>query len=401
MAIDYVKILIQDPDIQHLLDTLEFNSIVSEKTGELSEKKVAVYHFCKIYIFDSGVVLFTGSIHKLYNSLKGIIAPNCDVCKYKGFNGNIFTLKDILYVRGHLAKLFKCQPPKMIFQNIEFGINTNPDFDPQLFIKGLLYHHGKEFEFRYDKYYAQVVHSRYFLKIYNKSNQYGMSKHTLRIETKHLKEVDFQETGIKTFADINSNALNKALERLIERFDNVVYYDRTIVKTNLTKRQQLVLNNYSNITYWFDDLKANKRDKHKKKLKSFIQNNSKNLHEQIRKDLVQKGVIINRKSENLKRVIINSSNIGLINTPKQPRICPITNLDISMQKRGSNLLSNTGLRYYEKKEPETFKRIAAALLTGRYNEFEKSIYSKISKQIRNRYYNNLSIFFNDQVNLFN
>ena len=400
MAIDYVKILIQNPDIQHLIDTLDFNSIVSEKTGELSEKKIAEYNFCKITIFDSGIVLFTGSIHKLYNSLKGIKAPNHKVSKLKGFNGNIFTLNNILEVRTHLTKLLGCQPQQMIFQNIEFGINTEPNFDPQLFIKGLLYHHGKEFEFRYDKYYAQVVHTRYLLKIYNKSNQYSISNHTLRIETKHLKEIDFQDAEIKTFEDINHNTLNKALELLIRRFDEVVYYDRTIVETNLSKRQKLLLNKYSNITFWFDTLKANKRDKHKKKLKSFIQNNSKNLHDQLKKDLIQKGVIINSKSENLKRVIINSSSIGLINTPKQQRICPITNLDISMQKRGSNLLSNTGLKYYEKKEPETFKRIAAALLTGRYNEFEKSIYDKISKQIRNRYYNNLSDFFNNQLNLF-
>ncbi|WP_282142620.1 hypothetical protein [Cellulophaga baltica] len=401
MAIDYVKILIENPDIQHLLDVLDFNSTLSEKTGELSEKKIAEYHFCKITIFNSGLVLFTGSIHKLYNSLKGVKAPNYKASNYKGFNGNIFTLANILEVRWHLTKLFRCQPKQMLFQNIEFGINIEPNFDPQLFIKGLLYHHGKEFEFRYNKYYAQVVHSRYLVKIYNKSNQYSMRNYTLRIETKHLKEIDFKETGIKTFENINSKTLNRALKLLIKRFDEVVYYDRTIVKVNLSNKQKLLLNNYSNITYWFDDLKANKRDTHKKKLKSFIQDNSKNLHEQIRSNLAQKGVIINRKSKNLKRVIINSSSIGLINTPKKPRICPISNLDISMQKRSSKLLSNTGLKYYEKQHPKTFKLISDVFLTGRYNKYENDVYSRISKQIRNKYYGCSFSINNNQQNLFN
>jgi len=142
----------------------------------------------------------------------------------KWYNGNQFTFANIIEVRRQLEELFDCEPQQMQFQNIEFGINTEPNINPQLFIKGLLFQRGKKFEFRFNDYYAQVEHQRYVLKIYNKSNQYGIDTDTLRIETKELKAIDFSRTGIKTFADVNCQTLDNVKEFLLKRFDEVVYY---------------------------------------------------------------------------------------------------------------------------------------------------------------------------------
>lgn len=311
--IDYVKILINNPNIDKIKNNslFDFRVEVSEKNGDCSSKTVAVYHFCNIIIYDTGIVLFTGSIHKLFNSLKGIKAPNYNSNNYKGYNGNMFTLENILEVREHMCELLFCEPHQMTFQNIELGINTNPIFQPKDFIKGLLYHTGKPFEHKYNRNYGQVEHNRYFLKIYNKSNQYFMENHTLRIEIKCRKSIEFVCTGITTFADVNTSTLNKALELLIRRFDEVVYYDKTISKKGLSRPQIKNLNNYSNLTYWIDTLKPNKRDEHKKRLKEFIIHNSNNLHLQLRNDLIKKGVMINRPPKNKKRVMFNSSSIEL------------------------------------------------------------------------------------------
>jgi hypothetical protein len=311
--IDYVKTLVKNPNIDRIKNhaLLDFRVEVSEKNGDCTPKTVATYHFCKITIYDTGIVLFTGSIHKLFNSLKGIKAPIYNPNKYKGYNGNLFTLENILEVRLHLCELLYCEPHQMIFQNIEFGINTTTLFCPRLFITGLLYHTGKPFEFRYNRNYGQVEHNNYRIKIYNKSKQYGMEKHTLRIEVGCKKAIDFKNTGIVTFADINTSTLNKALELLIKRFDEVIYYDKTIRKKELSKPQQKNLIRYSNITYWLDILKPNKRDEHKKRLKYFITNHSSNLHQQLTNDLLKKGVIINRPPKNKKRVMFNNSNIEL------------------------------------------------------------------------------------------
>ena len=314
-----MKILFKNIDVNHLynLPFLDFEMVVNSKTGEISTKKKANYHFCKIVIYESGVVLFTGSIHKLYNSLKGIKAPNYRENEtYKGFNGNQFTIDNIYEVRKHLENLFNCTSKQMIFQNIEFGINTTPFFNPQLFLKGLLFHNGKLFEYKYNEHFSQVKHQRYLLKIYNKSNQYQMSENTLRVELKILKTEFLKQVRIRTFEDVTVSTLNNAKELLLKVFDEVVYYDYTIVKKNLTERQKRSLKLYSNPRYWIYDLKPRYRDRPKKKLKDFIQKYSKNLQEEIRQNIIEKCVIINRLSEYSKCVIINRSNIELNVTHK-------------------------------------------------------------------------------------
>ena len=122
---DYTKIKLIDIDIERLfsLPCLEFKTIYNLKTYELSRKHVAKYHHCKITIYDTGSVYFSGSIHKLYNSLNDIKAPNYKIDKsYKGYNGNQFKLVNTLEVRTHLTKLFNCEPHQMLFKNIEFSI---------------------------------------------------------------------------------------------------------------------------------------------------------------------------------------------------------------------------------------------------------------------------------------
>jgi hypothetical protein len=392
--IDYVKILFQNIDISRLynLPFLDFTTDVNLKTGEPSIKKTAVYHYCKIIIYDSGVVLFTGSIHKLYNSLQGIKAPNYKAQKqYKGFNGNQFTINNIIEVRNHLEVLFNCGANQMIFQNIEFGINTTPDFNPQLFIKGLLFHHGNLFEYKYKEHFAQVMHQQYLLKIYNKSNQYGIDNHTLRIELKIIKTEFLKQTKIITFEDVTINTLNNAKELLLKSFEEVVYYDYTIKKKRLTRNKKQSLVNYSNPRYWLHILKPQYRDRHKKRLLEITRNNSDNLKAKIKEDIIQKCVIINRLSKGAKCVIINSSYIGLNVTQKNQqktlKKCLVTGLNISMQK-DSLLLSHTGIKYYNKTDTKVYNEIKRKYLSTKWVDADiETQIKELAHNIRNTYNN--------------
>ena len=409
--IDYVKILLKDIDVNSVfrIPILDFKTELSEKTGEISTKKIAEYHFCKVIIYDSGLVLFTGSIHKLWNSLNKINAPNIkEVKQYNGFNGNHFTIKDIIEVREHLEKLFNCSSEQMIFQNIEFGINTTPVFNPQLFLKGLLYHNGKPFEFRHKEHFAQAIHQRYYFKIYNKSNQYGISEYTLRVELKVVKTEDIRHIEIKTFEDINTSTLHKANELLLKRFNEVVYYDNTIVKDSLTERQKQTLDRYSNPRYWIDNLTKQNRLHHKNKLKKIILKYSANLQQQINQNINQKLLLINCKikpkkkentlpinhlSESTNTLLINHSSIGLNSTitttenipRKESHKCKVTGADISMQKVGSILLSHTGLKYYYKNDINEFNRIKNKYLSKKWidADFETQI-KELAHNIRNK-----------------
>ena len=294
--IDYAKILFLNINIQRLLhlDCLDFRREISQETGLSANKKVAKFHHCKIVIYDSGKVLFIGSIHKMYNSIKGIKAPNHNTKNDKGYNGNQFSFNNTIETINYLKELFDCEPKQMLIRSIEFGVNTQPYFNPKLFIKGLLFHKGVEFEYRFKRNFAQAVHQQFIVKIYNKSNQYNMLNNTLRIEIKYLKMQELNKLGIKTLADINIKTLNDVKLLLLKRFDEVIYYDYTINKKKLSNLQKKALLKYSNSHYWIEELEPNRRNRPKSKLKEIIINHSENLHQKLRNEIVEKCVINNQ-----------------------------------------------------------------------------------------------------------
>ena len=295
--VDYIKLHLKDIDIERLgnLPYLEFIRGVSERTGELLDKKEAHYHCCKITVYDTGTIVFSGSLHKLYNSLKNLNPLNFN--NSKGFNGNQFTLKDLFVVKTHLMNLFDCKPDQMQIKSIEIGINTEPEFDPALFIKGLLFHKNKMFEYRFNGNFARVRHQHFDLKIYNKSLQYLMKTFTLRFELKFNKMLEMKSIGFHTIEDINQKNLMEAFALLLKRFSEVVYYDKTICNLGLKKPQIKSLYRYSNPRYWIDELKPNHRHRHKENLNQIILGNSQNLHRKLRTEMIKKCSIITQLSE--------------------------------------------------------------------------------------------------------
>ncbi|WNH10494.1 hypothetical protein [Thalassobellus suaedae] len=297
--VDYIKMLLVNIDIERLknLPCLDFITGVSEQTGELLNKKEADYHQCKITVYDTGIIIFSGSIHKLYNSLKSKVAPNHTSKNIKGFNGNQFNLKNLIEMQNHLTNLFDCKPQQMEIRSIEIGVNAEPQLAPSLFIKGLLYHKNKMFEYRFNRNFAKVDHQHFDLKIYNKSKQYNMKTDTLRIELKFNKMRELKSIGIVTLADINQITLKEAFKLFLKRFDEIIYYDKTIYLEGLTKSQIASLERYSNPRYWIDELKPNHRHRHKENLNKIILKNSKNLHQIIRTEIIKKCSIITQLSE--------------------------------------------------------------------------------------------------------
>ena len=342
--IDYAKIYLLNITIPKLLQSsvLDFKSEISKTTGEIDERVlVAEYRFCKITIktiqteneLNRTHVIFTGSIHKMWNSLNGIVAPNYNPNKpYNGFNGNQFTISNILEMRKHLESLFDCNASQMVFQNIELGVNTTIPFNPKLFLKGLLYHKNQLFEYSHSGNNSQVIHQWFILKIYNKSHQYKMTGDVLRVEIKIMKMIALEHLGINTFADINPNTLQKAETLLLKRFDEVMHYDYTIDKNKVSKLKLEQLKSYSNPRFWIEDLKPNHRDRHKKNLKAITLQFSGNLHQQIRNDILQKCVTINQQTQNLNCVTINRLSIRVNTIPKPNKKAIKNNQNFEVKK---------------------------------------------------------------------
>lgn len=432
---DYVKMYLINIDTERLLNlsVLDFKSEISKSSGDINETVfIAKYNHCEITIKKNNKedntngmlvnphVLFTGSIHKMWNEFNRIKAPKYKEEKvYKGFNGNQFTIHGIIEVRKHLENLFDCNSNQMIFQNIEFGVNTTPKFSPSQYLKGLLYHKNIPFEFSHFGNYAQAKHQFFIFKIYNKSYQYKMSYSVLRVELKITKMEELKDLGIKRFSDINENTLNKAKSLLLKRFDEVMHYDYTIQKNKLSKNKLLKIKDYSNPRYWIQDLKPIHRDRHKKSLREITLNCSDNIHQQIRDDIIKKCVMNNRLSKNSKCVIINHSNIQANITQKQTNkktenifkinevkkgFCKVTGLNISMQKDNSILLSHTGLRYYFENDKEAFERIKKKHLSKVWHASDlKTQIKELAHNIRNKKSNQgikqIRIYRYEQINL--
>jgi len=203
-----------------------------------------------------------------------------------------------------------------------------------------------------------------------------MTLNTLRFEMK-VTRMEFQKkgVGIKTMDDLDKQHLNRAFLFLEKQLEKVLYYDNTIRIGELSPGEKIKCKDYSNPRYW-KKLQSHLRHRPKTKLSALIDNYSDN----------HKAELLSQLKQNC--IKFDHSSIGSNTILKHMKICPVTGLDISMQKSDSKLLSNTGLKYYEKVEPKTFDRLSYALLTGRQNKYENDIYSQISKQIRNRYYDN-------------
>lgn len=418
--IDYTKIYLIRVDYRVLMESpyLEFKSDVSTKTGKINENCfVANYLFCTITIkinkkengSDITHITFTGSIHKLWNELNGIKSPNYNPEKaYSGYNGNDFTIYDIFKVREHLETVLGCKSNQMIFQNIELGVNLTPDFYPKLFLRGLMYHRNKLFQFTHNGNNAQAEHNNFYFKIYNKSFQYKITYSVLRVELKIKKMVEIKQLNFRTFEDINENVLNKAKDLLLKKFDEVVNYDYTIDKNNLSKIQKRQIENYSNPRYWIEDLKPQHRDRHRKNLNQIIINYSDNLHLQIRNKIIEKCVIINRLTKDAKCVIINTSNIELNITQSTTKsrnkiyhkndevkksICSVTGLNLCNEKKGTKYALTTTLKKLKETDSQTFELVRLNLLKSscRKPKFEQDEIKHLAKQIRNKYYNSFKI----------
>ncbi len=381
ISTDYIKLEILNADIPYLLNNgaLDFKTTISTETGEISNKKVAEYHFCKITIYDSGYVQFSGSIHKFWNSLNGIKAPNGTPKFHKGFNGNQFTLSDFIKAKIYLSELFNVCATDLEIVNIEFGYNLHVSFNPLLFIKGLLYYKGKMFEFRYNRNYAQVEFQRYILKIYNKSNQYGMPENILRVEIKIRKTEHLKGKGIKTLEDINLITLQRVTELFLKHFKGISYYDYTINKKGLKKKDLERLNNYSNPRYWIIDLDKEKRKRPKGYLKNYIIKYSTNLHQNIIIQITQKCTLI------------NTSYIMLNKEHKVYKKCLVTGVDISNQDKDSFLLAITGLNHLHRIDKSKFDEVRNKYLS------QKWVDANLETQIFEIYHNIRNALSNQRI----
>ena len=386
--------------------------------------------------------LLQGSLHKYRSIIKGI-ATQKQIDKYHGFNGDLFTLQDITDTIESLCAELGVSPYICTLQSIEFGINNVVTFAPFEFMRGVLYHRNDyNPTIKYGGGYIQFNHSDYFIKIYNKGNQYKLKNSVVRVEIKVMKMRKLIEAGIEisTLADINESTLKQAFNLLYNEFNEVIYYDRSINTEGLTEAKQRKVLEYQNKTFWEKASRRNKQH-HKEQLNSLIDKCSDNYKGQIQRQMIagynatvegkagdytlpsapqnenakvalqgEKYVTISPQNENAKMLQSHPLSIGWecniegIKKVKEkepsksgkkplskdyPRKCVITGISLELEKENARYIRTNTIMHVKETDEHLYSLLCSLLLphTGVKPVFEKTIINQLAKQVRNRYYN--------------
>jgi len=288
--IDYFKAFINyrnDTRFKELKEAGTFGILKEKVNTDTGEIKNAYFYKNMIIKPTSEGFLLQGSLHKYRSIIKGI-ATQKQIDKYHGFNGDLFTLQDITDTIESLCAELGVSPYICTLQSIEFGINNVVTFAPFEFMRGVLYHRNDyNPTIKYGGGYIQFNHSDYFIKIYNKGNQYKLKNSVVRVEIKVMKMRKLIEAGIEisTLADINESTLKQAFDLLYNEFNEVIYYDRSINTEGLTEAKQRKVLEYQNKTFWEKASRRNKQH-HKEQLNSLIEKHSDNYKGQIQRQMI-------------------------------------------------------------------------------------------------------------------
>lgn len=389
--IDYIKIIIKDltPSILESNSLLDFYDNINLSTGQLkttnkngnkvTPSKNASYNGLEFKIYDTGTVTLSGSLHKYWNN--------------GAHNYNDFNFNAVLWVLKDLKEKFNIEPENCILKCLEIGINITPPIPTNDILDYSFLHKTLPFEYQKNSEegkYKQAQHSQYIVKLYNKALHYlskgfKIQNEILRFEIKYTKMQKLNEKGIFNLNNLVKYGLDNFKSELLNEWKNVLFFDNTIQIDTLSAKTKTTLLEYSNQNYW-TGLLNNKQTKnfryHKNQLKKITFENSKRIQDLTTEIMSKKIDLLNTDTIQIDTLTIRSKRIVSITSDNQ--ICEVTNINISMQKNDSILLSHTGLKYYYKTDKKVFEQIKRKYLSKVWfnSNFETQI-KEIAHNIRN------------------
>jgi len=381
-----------------------------ETTGEQYTKSIYykfynlnfVLHFKSKGVYSK--LTCKGSFHYLMNE-----------GKHNANNINFISLQRFLF---QFQTAFNIDLKKLVLGPPEIGINIYIPYDVKSVIDHVICETRKEFHYNPPGVKTSKISgkssSENRLKVYSKSHDCPKycDDNLLRAEKKNRKMRAMHNMGIRTMYDLLDREKWRLLSKNhMEAMDRIVIFDFTI-KPPSNERIKKKLSKYSNQRYWSDLIencskKTLSADTYNRKIKD-LNSLSKKYGSDIRVKILDLAYshwdwFFTDSKNTMDAPIFYTMDAPFIECGRNTtiiRICPITGVDISMQKEESNLLSNTGLKHLKENEPPLFNKLVEVFITGKDNKFERDIYSRLSKQIRNRFYNQRDLFVTNQKKLF-
>ncbi|SFI14635.1 hypothetical protein [Halpernia frigidisoli] len=318
-------------------------------------------------------------------------------------NGNDFApLECIKTIRETFLKIGIEESELIDFKvvNLEYALNLITGLLIELIVNGILYTKKTSFIIPNPAHqYFKISFSTNYkeIKAYAKGLQfanfphYGIDINTFRFEVRTKQSKNIKKLGINTIADLlNIEVYNALFQSLNNEWENVL-----IINLELTNKENTP-------KFWSDILEQKYRNKFSKtKLKYYENLALKNdLHHLIKCKIIDKITALQKGANSTEKTAIHkgklpnekslSNRINLEYAPFREkdevnsRLCKVTGLDISMQKKSSKYLCSTGLKCYKENDPETFGKLCLKFLTDKTRglSLEKQIYH-IGHNIRN------------------
>ena len=338
------------------------------------------------------------------------VSPHYHFNQYR-HNGNDFTplqaiktISDILTYLGVKQREYN----ELNVCNIEFGLNIIPGANTKDLINGLYFYKKTPFTIPDTKkpYFKKTDATNYKqIKAYAKGlqfldvPQYGINPNTFRFEVKSKQAKNICKYGINTATDLlNLETYNRLGQSLLDEWENILLTNQTPDLSNLKPDEVQFIINAKNFDFWNDMIQPKYRNKfgrYKDKYYSILKTKN-NLHHLIKLQIIDKLINLQSGANSTQKTQINRGKVQILKTTSQlinlesapphqnNRVCLVTKLDISMQRKGSKYLCLVGLKYYKENESETYKILEEKYLTEKQKEknFDRQIYF-IAHNIRN------------------
>jgi hypothetical protein len=394
------------------IEKINYKRWVDFETGEEYIK-----HF-----FNLDGILFYWDAHKLRIQIKPHYYFNKNI-----HNANNFSPLDSIKTIQDVVRLLQLENglKRLKIVGLEYGVNFVIDAIDTNVLDVVHLHSTNQFYNIKDLPYCKISyqpkpdgkanqHKQY--KFYAKAIQHPdyCEPNTLRAEVRSNRSAYINTLGIETLDDLlNLNVYDTLREHLNKETAQLLFIDPPQKIKGLTRKQRAKLKAMNNPIFWRNTLKNNrsKFTRLKRDYFDYLNKTGYNLT----------GLVITGVKNKLNQLFNSETGLtsstpiieesGLTSTYSIGRYyttfktCPVTGENITMQNRDSLLLSNTGLKKLEETNPKRFKELVNKYITGNHNKYETTIYSQLSKQIRNEYFNSQHqqkrLYPVEQTNLFN
>lgn len=383
--IDFVKILILDKTLIKTIWNNDFltyygdGNKLNKETAEIRSKEQRFYKNL-IFTKTQDSLVITGSLHYYFND--GV------------HNANLFTVSDCINVINELHRLFNLDLELCQILNIEYGLNISLPFCIEQVITGLLYHERNKFESAKDLIYCLYsgtlnrfgrLNLYKVIKAYGKSLQFPehCEQNTFRFEVKSCRTQFIHKLDIFTLKDLTNRAVYERISNeLVKEWHKVLIID-LVNEFKAVKDQS----KYSNTFFWYRLLQDKNRNKftyHRNKYLDLLATNPNNVYDTITKLIETKiSAILTPQPITKNDAILTNSIMQHCTNIK--RYCILTQVDISMQRDDSILLSHTGLKYLYEQDKNEYNRIKNKYGSRRWinSDLETEI-KELAHNIRNK-----------------